>query len=71
MIQPHIIDAHMTLVVNRGSYMSAHALLNLFNELRKRIKIRGLLSILFLFGNEFNKSNKTGARMLDSIYLDI
>ena len=37
----------------------------------KEIKIRGLLSILFLFGNEFNKSNKTGARMLDSIYLDI
>ena len=49
MIKPHIIDAHMTLIVNRGSYMSAHVLLNLLNELRKRNKMRGLLSILFSF----------------------
>ena len=52
----------------RGSYMSAHVLLNLLNELEKRDKIRGLPSILSLFRNEFNKFNNTRARMLDSIY---
>ena len=40
--------------------MSDHVLLNL-NELRKGNKMRGLPSILFLFCNEFNKSNKTRA----------
>ena len=30
--------------------------------------MRGLLSILCLFRNKFNKFNNTGARMLDSIY---
>ena len=39
-------------VIRRGSYMSAHVLLNLLNEFR----------------NEFNKFNNTRARMLDSIY---
>ena len=34
--------------------MSAHVLLNLLNELRKR--------------DTFNELNNTGARMLDSIY---
>ena len=48
--------------------MSAHALLNLLNELGKRDKMRGWLSILSLFHNKFNKFNNTGARMLDSIY---
>ena len=48
--------------------MSAHVLLNLLNELRKSDKMRGLMSILLLFCNEFNKFNNTGARMLDSIY---
>ena len=48
--------------------MSAHVFLNLFNELRKRDKMRGLASILSLFRNEFNKFNNTGPRMLDSIY---
>ena len=52
----------------RGSYMSAHVLLNLLNELGKRDKMRGLPSILTLFCNELNKFNKTRARMLDSIY---
>ena len=46
---------------NRGSHMSAHVLLNLLNELRKRDKMRGLPSILSLFRNEFNKFNKTRA----------
>ena len=41
---------------NRGSYMSAHVILNSLNELGKRDKMRGLPSILSLFRNEFNKS---------------
>ena len=45
--------------------MSAHVLLNLLNELRKRDKMRGLPSILSLFRNEFNKFNNTRVRMLD------
>ena len=53
--------------VYRGSYMSAHVLLNLLNELGKRDKMRGLPSILSLF-HEFNKFNNTRARMLDYIY---
>ena len=48
--------------------MSVHILLNLFNELGKRDKMRGLPSIVSLFLNEFNKFNNTRARMLDSIY---
>ena len=47
----------------RGSYMSAHVLLNLLNELGKRDKMRGWPSILSLFRNEFNKFNNTRARM--------
>ena len=35
------------------THMSAHVLLNLFNELRKRDKMRDLSSILSLFHNEF------------------
>ena len=50
--------------LNRGSYMSAHVLLNLINELRKRDKMRGLPSILSLFRNEFNKFNNSRARIL-------
>ena len=53
--------------IYKGSYMSAHVLLNFLNELGKRDKMRGLPSILSLF-REFNKFNKTRARMLDSIY---
>ena len=53
---------------NRGSYRSAHVLMNLLNELGKSDKMRGLPSILSLFHNEFNKFNNTRARMLDSIY---
>ena len=50
--------------------MSAHVLMVLLNESRKRDKMRGLLSILLLFHNEVYKCNNTGAgaRMLDSIY---
>ena len=45
--------------------MSAHVLLNLFNEFGKIDKVRDLPSILSLFLNKFNK---TGAGMLDSTY---
>ena len=47
--------------------MNAHVLLNLSNELRKSDKMRGLPRILSLFRNKFDKSNNTGAQMLDSI----
>ena len=52
----------------RGSYMGAHVLLNLLNELRKRDKMRGWPSILSVFRNEFNKFNNTRAQISDSIY---
>ena len=39
--------------------MRVHVLLNLLNELRKDNKMRGLLIILSLFRNEFNKFNNT------------
>ena len=41
--------------------MSAHVILNLLNELGKRDKMRGLLSILSLFHNKFDKFNYTRA----------
>ena len=62
------LDLLVMQEIKRGSYMSAHVLLNLLNELGKRDKMRGLPSILSLFCNEFNKFNNTRARMLDSIY---
>ena len=46
--------------------MRANVLLNLLNELRKSDKTRGLLIILLLFRNVFNKFNCTRARMSDS-----
>ena len=48
--------------------MSAYVLLNLLNELGKTIRCEAVPSILAVFLNEFNKFNKTGARMQDSIY---
>ena len=49
--------------------MSAHVLLNLLNEWKKRDNLRGVSSILCLFRNGFNinKTENTGTRMLDSI----
>ena len=57
----------MDHVIYRGSYMRAHVLLNLLNEMGKSDKMRGLPSILLLFRNKF-KFNNTGARMLDFLY---
>ena len=48
---------HEKDLVYRGSYMSAHVLLNLLNKLRKRDQMRGMPSILSLFRSEFNKFN--------------
>ena len=48
-------------IIYRGSYMSAHVLLNLLNDLGKRDKMQGLPSILSLFRNRFNKFNNTRA----------
>ena len=45
------------LLIQKGSYMSAHLLLNFLNEFRKRDKMRGSSSILSLFRNEFNVFN--------------
>ena len=46
----------LSVKIYRGSYMSAHVLLNLLNELGKRGKMRGLLSILSLFHNSLINS---------------
>ena len=43
-------------------------LLDSLKELGKRDKMQGLLSILSLFRNKFNKFNNTRAGMLDSVY---
>ena len=48
--------------------MSAHALLNLLNELGKEIRCEALPSTLSVLPNEFNKFNNTGARMQNCIY---
>ena len=48
--------------------MSAHVLLNLLNELGKKIRCEALPSILSFFANEFTKFSNTGARIQDSIY---
>ena len=48
--------------IYRGSYMTAHVLLNLLNKLRKSDKMRSLPSILSLFRNKFNNFNNTRAR---------
>ena len=47
------------LSLHKESYMSAHVLLNLLNELGKSDKMRGLPSILSLFRNKFNNFNNT------------
>ena len=43
-------------LVDQGSYMSAHALLNLLEEFGKRDKMSGFPSILSFFPNEFKNS---------------
>ena len=55
-------DSRLFILENRGFYISAHVLLNVFNELRNRDEIWGLQS-LFL--------NNIGARMLDDIKITL
>ena len=63
MVPDYCNIAKQNLVVSsiyRGSYISAHVLLNLLKEL--------LAKLFIAFSQEFNKFNNTGARILDSIY---
>ena len=55
--------SYVALHDRNRSYMSAHVLLNILNKLGKRVKTRGLPSILSLFRNQFNKFNNTRAQM--------
>ena len=48
--------------------MSAHALLNLLNELGEKIRCEALPRSLSVSPNEFNKFNNTRARIQSSIY---
>ena len=48
--------------------MSAHVLLNLLNELRKRDKYEDCRAFYLFFATSLITFNKTGARMLDFIY---
>ena len=57
----------MLLLSLRVSNISAHVLLNLLNELRKRDKMRDLLIILSFFRNEVNKFNNAGSPIIDCI----
>ena len=57
-MRKHIITRGNTY---RGSYISAHVLLNLLKELSEACR-----AFYLFFLNEFNEFNNTGARMLDS-----
>ena len=48
--------------------MSAQVLLNLLNELWKKIRCEAMPSILPVFPNKFDKFSNTGAQMQYSIY---
>ena len=48
------VSSTTSLRIHRGSYRSAHVLLNLLNLLGKKDKMRGLPSILSLFRNKLN-----------------
>ena len=51
-------DREIPQSLHRGSYMSAHVLMNLLNELRKSDKMRGLPSFLFFFFATSGKPEK-------------
>ena len=42
--------------------MSAHVLLNLLNELEKKLRCEAVPSILSVFPNDFNKFDTAGSR---------
>ena len=60
-------DGHTDGLTDRRTVRLLYASQSSFGGI-KRDKMRGLLSILSLFRNEFNKFNNTRARMLDSVY---
>ena len=60
-IMAHFYSWYGKQQIYRGSYMSAHVLLNLSNELGKRDEMLGKPRILSRFPNSFNKFNYTGA----------
>ena len=53
---PSSVIAGLQSGMHSGYYMSAHVLLNLLNEMKKRDKIRGLLSILSRFATSLINS---------------
>ena len=48
--------------------MSAQVLLNVLNDLGKKIRCEAMPSMWSVFPNEYNKFSNTGAWMQDSIY---
>ena len=56
-------------ILNRGSYMSGHVLLNLLNKPGESDKMLSKAHILSLFTNSCNKFKNTGSQMLDSIII--
>ena len=58
----------MDLLLNNGSYMSAHILLNLITSLGKVIKCEACRAFYHFFCNEVHKFNNKRERMLYSIY---
>ena len=62
-----VIQNDYILYFNKGR-SCGHVLWDSLNELGKRDNIRGLPSILSLFRHELNKSNDTGARVLEALY---
>ena len=48
--------------------MSDHVVFEFIKRVGNIDQMQGLPSILSLFRNQFNKSNNTRARMVDSIY---
>ena len=55
-IQSDVVRYICKCTRNRGSYMSAHVLLNLLNQLGKIDKMLGLSSILSLFATSLMNS---------------
>ena len=58
----------LAIFLNRGCYRSAHVLLNLLNDLRKKDKFAACQTFYLFFATSLIKFNNTGALMLDSIY---
>ena len=57
--------------IYRGSYLSAHVLLNLLKELGKKYKMRCLTSILSLFHKELKKININTEHKCQNLFIII